>query len=355
MKKTVLSAIILGLSFLLLFLAGRYHGFAGWYAVHIYPLFTRTLGIIIGIVPFSVAEITLYALILILTGSFFWMIIKLIRRKAGGMDILLYISRILLGASMLFLIYTLWCGINYQRISFAEQEGILQTDYTETELKLLCIGLTEDVNLLSQIVDRDVNGAFVLDGSEAAGAAAALTALGKDYSILGGSYPQVKRLLVPGLLSVQKLSGIYSPFTLEANYNNEMTAYNVPFTACHELAHLRGFMEEEEANFIAYLACMKSDSPAFQYSGSLLAWSYSMNVLYKEDLEAYRDVSKRLDESARFDLKENNAFWGRYESKVAQVANMVNDSYLKAHGKKDGVKSYGRMVDLLIAWQKRLV
>ena len=29
---------------------------------------------------------------------------------------------------------------------------------------------------------------------------------------------------------------------------------------------------------------------------------------------------------------------------------MVNDSYLKANGQADGVKSYNRMVDLLVAY-----
>ncbi len=59
-----------------------------------------------------------------------------------------------------------------------------------------------------------------------------------------------------------------------------MVAYNIPFTACHELAHLRGFMQEQEANFIGYLAGTRSDSLEFNYSGYMLGWIYCTNALY---------------------------------------------------------------------------
>jgi hypothetical protein len=34
---------------------------------------------------------------------------------------------------------------------------------------------------------------------------------------------------------------------------------------------------------------------------------------------------------------------------VERTSNRINNTYLKANNQKDGVKSYGRMVDLLIA------
>ena len=32
-----------------------------------------------------------------------------------------------------------------------------------------------------------------------------------------------------------------------------MPFYNIPHTICHELSHLKGYMREDEANFIGYL------------------------------------------------------------------------------------------------------
>ena len=118
---------------------------------------------------------------------------------------------------------------------------------------------------------------------------------------------------------------------------------------CHELTHLRGYMQEEEANFIAYLACRDSDDPEFQYSGTLLALICARNALYSADPEAYKAVHSLLDDGVRRDLQDRSAFWKQYDTPAADVAQNVNDGYLKLNQQPDGVKSYGRMVDLLLS------
>lgn len=35
-----------------------------------------------------------------------------------------------------------------------------------------------------------------------------------------------------------------------------------------------------------------------------------------------------------------------------QVSDRVNDAYLKANGQENGLRSYGRMVDLLLAYYR---
>ena len=124
----------------------------------------------------------------------------------------------------------------------------------------------------------------------------------------------------------------------------------IPFTACHELSHLRGFMQEQEANFIAFLACSKSGEDAFAYSGYLSGWIQCMNVLYKTDYDAWKEVRGTLPPEAEADLRLNREFWAKYDGAIAEVSNKVNDTYLKANGQKDGVKSYNRMVDLIVAY-----
>lgn len=52
------------------------------------------------------------------------------------------------------------------------------------------------------------------------------------------------------------------------------------------------------------------------------------------------------------DLNANSLFWDQYEGKVAETATKVNDTYLKLHQQKDGVKSYGRVVDLMLAYYR---
>lgn len=129
-----------------------------------------------------------------------------------------------------------------------------------------------------------------------------------------------------------------------------MTPYNIPFTACHELSHLRGFMEEKEANFIAFLACIGSDRTDFQYSGYLSGWTYCMNALYRADAEAWQETRSLLDKKAEADVWANSQFWNSYEGVISETADRINDTYLRANGQADGVRSYDRMVDLIMAY-----
>ena len=129
--------------------------------------------------------------------------------------------------------------------------------------------------------------------------------------------------------------------TVEANYNGDMTPYNIPHTACHELSHLRGFMREDEANFIGYLACIGSGDADFIYSGYLLGFIYAGNALAARDYRAYADLYYELPEAVQEDLLQNYIFWEAWDGAVAEAANRMNDTYLKINDQKDGVESYG--------------
>lgn len=236
--------------------------------------------------------------------------------------------------------------------------------YTAEELKSVCLWLTEEVNGLSADVVRDEGGVMRLgEGGMEAGkdtqgplrkeAVRAMQRLGREYPELSGFYPNPKGLLCPWILSVQQLTGIYSPFTVEANYNSGIVDYNIPFTMCHELSHLRGFMQEEEANFIAFLASIGSDDMHFQYSGYLMGWKYCMNVLYKADYDAWEEVRAQLSGNVEPDLTANRDFWDQYDGRIAEAANKVNDTYLKANDQSEGVESYSKMVDLIVAYRTK--
>lgn len=323
---------------------------AQWYSEHIYPWIVSLIGRFFGIFPFSVAEFLLYAGILLLVGSLVRIIYRLIKKKADKKEGLRYLRRLGIIALILAALYMTNCGINYHRNSFAESIGLKADTYTVDELKGVCMELTERVNTYAGQVERDADGVMVLSGNEREEAVAAMERLGEKWDALAGYYPKPKPLAFSAFLSVQNLTGIYSPFTVEANYNQDMTPYNIPFTACHELSHLRGFMQEEEANFIAWLACKDAPETELQYSGSMLAWIHCMNVLYEEDRAAWSEIREILSEEADVDLRANSEFWDKWDGAVAEVSEQINDNYLKANGQKDGVQSYGRMADLVVVY-----
>jgi len=371
-KRLLAACVFLAGAGILMVCARQVPGFAEWYAVHIYQKLTAVTGRVTGLAPFSVVEIGLYVLLILLPVTGLGAVVKSVRFGQGGENALCWASGLFLTASALLFLYAANCGVNYQRESFSEKTGLAAKQYTAEELKQVCLWLTEEVNALAGQVERGGSGEMILaaPAEEKKDAAAAeyeemplqvlgdtavqaMTALAEEYPDMKGYYPHPKPVCVSEILSYQNLSGVYSPFTIEANYNADMVDYNIPFTLCHELSHLRGFMQEEEANFIAFLACIGSDNRDFEYSGYLTGWVYCMNALRRADAEEWQQVREWLDEAAEADLRENSKFWEYYDGAVAEVSDKVNDTYLKANGQSEGVQSYGRMVDLIIAYAER--
>lgn len=349
-KRLLAGCILLGLGGILTVVAGRYTGMAEWYSIHIYPVLVSVLGRFSGIFPFSLSELCLYGLIVLLIGSFIHASIEAVRGKQGGVVMLRWASGLFLGAAILVFLYVVNCGINYKRVSFSEKANLQTVKYTTEDLKQVCIWLTKEVNAREGQMKRNESGIMELESPQERDAVKAMEQIGSQYECLVGYYPRPKPLLVSAILSYQGLTGVYSPFTVEANYNKDMPDYNIPFTACHELSHLRGFMQEEEANFIAFLACKEASREDFQYSGYLMGWIYSMNALKVDDGDAWAEVRQGLSQGVEADLQANSKFWAIHEGAVAEVSNQVNDTYLKVNGQSDGVQSYDRMVDLIVAY-----
>lgn len=357
-KQKIASGIFVTGGFVLFFVSRNIHGSAQWYSEHIYPVFVGSVGRMTGIFSFSLAEMLLYILLI-------WIVVSgIVRIRRGRVS--LWLWNVCLLASVLFFLYMVNCGVNYSRDSFAESAGLRLEKYSAGDLEEVCRWLTQEVNERSVQVERDEDGVMTLGAARSgtlkrkdilqeAGTQAvqAMTKLGEMYNGLSGYYPEPKGLKVPWILSVQQLSGVYSPFTIEANYNSAMVDYYIPFTMCHELSHLRGFMQEKEANFIGFLACREAETEEFRYSGSLIGWTYCMNVLYKADYEKWEALYDRLTPQVKKDLQKNREFWDTYDGTVAEVSNKVNDTYLKANGQTDGVESYDRMVDLIVAYYQK--
>jgi hypothetical protein len=148
------------------------------------------------------------------------------------------------------------------------------------------------------------------------------------------------------------LSGFYFPFTAEATVNAALPDAEVPFVAAHEMAHQRGIAPEDEANFQAFLACRESGLAAARYSGALGAFGLAWNALAAAAPDSARTMAPRLLEAGpRADRAAIRAFWARHEGIASHVAERVNHAYLRANAQRGGIASYGRSVDLLLAYE----
>lgn len=344
-------------SFFLLFLAADQKGFAESYATTVYPCLSRLGNAVTGTVPFSVGEVFLFLLAAFLFAAVIRLIIRLIRGKGSrGLTAWEFLVNLLCLTGILFFLFTLNCGINYRRSTFAETCGLEVRQSREPELVTLCKSLASDSNRMRKGVETDENSVMKLRSrrfpQNAEKARDAFDRLSKNDPLLRPGYSAPKPVFASELMSQCNITGMFFPFTFEANVNTDIPDYTLPFTMCHELTHLRGYMREDEANFVAYLACEASGDGDFRYSGSAMAFTYANNALSAADQKEAGKVYATLNSGVQKDFQSNDAYWDRFKGPVAEASTKANNNYLKANAQTDGVQSYGRMVDLLLALQR---
>ena len=327
------------------------------YSQSLYPRMIRPISLFTGLFPFSLAEFILIASVCICLVMLILALRTLVKKpKAFFHGCLRIVPKIALLFVLLYVGFNMVWGLNYSRLSFATLSGLQVEPAAVEDLKELALSLTRRANELRGLVHEDASGVMVLPQGirEMLGRAElGYQRAARIYPELGGKYGRPKGVFLSRYWSFTGISGAYFPFTAEANVNVDQPHFLLPSTAAHEMAHQRGFAREDEANFIAYLTCSAHPDPDFQYSGVALALGNTMNALYRYDREAYKEVRSQYSEGLNRDLQNLREYWARFEGPVERVSNRVNDTYLKANRQQDGVHSYGRMVDLLLAEFRR--
>lgn len=334
------------------------------FARGIYRILAIVLGTITRWFPFSVGEICIYVLpfvALFFLGRFIYKLIKAKGKRmvTFGKGILNFFCVISIG----IFAFVMLCGTNYYRYRFETYLDYKVEEYTKIDLYNLCDYLVNKLNESRENVQTDKDGitksSYEDTGELLDVAGEVMSDFSKNYAALRYSTGEVKPVLASRAMSYTETVGIYIPFTMEANINIDTIYYNQPVDAIHELAHLRGIMLEDEANYIAYLACISSNEPDFIYSGYMLAYIYASNQLYDEDIELYSHIIDKLSDGVKIDLTANHIYWKQFDTptgnKIANVSNKLNDTYLNINGQEQGTKSYGMVVDLLIAEYKEKV
>lgn len=384
--------IIAGMVVLLNIIAWSSEAFCDWYIRYVFPVWVNTYGRLTGLFPFSVGEwlivagvfLVIAAVILMIASALRWIIRQCrvhhvdkqdecssashvtrpsVTRGRGHFEKLCYgfftfFAWVLLAV---FVLMTLNCTILYHATPFSEKYFATEKGtYTLQDLTALRNMLVEKCNELSGQMQRTEEGEIIYEGNMRKKAISDMQALGETYDALQGFYPMPKPLYFSDFVSQQYMLGYYFPFSMEANYNKVAYVTNLPVTMCHELAHLKGYIQEDEANFIGFLACISSDDLLFQYSGYLSVLNYVNNDFYEavgEDYERYMaevQIDRQVYEDAVFVRKED---WDRIEKEAVvdtEVVDAVSTGFvetsLKLNGVDDGMVAYSRVVGLLLQW-----
>ena len=289
------------------------------------------------------------------------LLVVVVRRVRTRRPVLPPLAVAAFAAALSAFLFVAWAG-NHYAPPLADELGLAVRTYSVDELADATEHYLSDAAELAGQVPRDGEGTLERQDFFALArvAGASYESLAGTYAVFRGPTVPVKALLAWGVpLLYSGHTGIYWAPTGEAGVPLDCAVADMPFIMCHEAAHRLAIASEQEANFAAYLACEVSEDVRFAYSGAFNAFCYCYNALYRADPERAQAL---LQEVAQGDLRRGvelvladwnatSAHYRAYEGPFEEVGTTVNDTYLKSFGEASGVRSYGLVVDYLIAWQ----
>lgn len=330
--------------------------FMDFWVFHVAGPFEQFCGRIWSVFPFSVVELAAILLILGTLSILIWSLVGLCRSK----QIKLFFHHIgVLFAIWLWVLaafYWLW-NTAYYASTFSQRSGLVSPPYSTHELALVTDYFAQQAARLSDQVKRDQELHWAEDLDSCIQNSSKLYAnIEEIFPCLQGNSVKPKPLRLSKLQSILGFTGVYSPFTGEANINIDAPAASIPSTIGHEMSHQRMVASELEANFIGIAACTTCDDVVFQYSGYLSGLMYLSNALHSAAPELWRAiVDTHFTPEMVTDWNDNRDYWKALSSPAEQIADRAYDTFLKGNDQELGVRSYGACIDLLVAYYLPLI
>lgn len=325
--------------------------FAEWFTGSVGHTLRRGLAALTSWIPFSLAELLLYLLpfLLIFVARHAWRYHCETWRAT-----LRYLICLLAVCSIFFSAFALSFGTGYHTRGLAERINLSATEIDAAALKTTAVLLVTEINALAPEIAYGADGFSKMPYTVEEMSDKLLTAYARvsaEFPFIRTVKSRVKPVAASRLMSYTHITGVYTYFTGEANLNTYFPDYTLPFTAAHELAHQRGIARENEASFVAFLACIASDDPYIRYAGYLNLYEYVTGALYYADKEAHFELLKALHPAVLGELRAYDAFFAEFaDAPMASVSDTVNDTFLKLNGNKAGTASYGLVVELAVAY-----
>lgn len=345
--------ILAGFSAVLLFAFYQSADFADFYSRHIGSVFRFILAKLSDPFPFSVAETIIFSLP-IFVGAVIAHTVRLSKQSAAKNC--RFIMALLSILTLLFSLFVLTFAAAYRGSTLEEKLGLERKYVSAAELAATANALAKQIEGVLDEVRFNYGSFSVMPyplDEMTKKLNDAFEKVCEKYPFVQPMRTRVKPVVLSELMTYTHISGVYSYFTGEANLNVNFPDYMLPYTAAHELSHQRGIAREDEANFMAFLVCIESDDPYIRYSGYVNVLGYVLSSLYSADPAEYMKVWRAMDRRVVFEFASYSEFFDKYrESKVSKVSETINDTYLKIQGQAEGTRSYGRVVDLAVAYAK---
>lgn len=313
-----------------------------WYADRFYPFLQSTLTALSNRSPIALFDVAIILLVSI--ALWIWVrSIRLARKKQALRNLWRgFVATLTLLAGVYLWFLAAW-GLNYARPPLETQIPFDASRVTPAAVRALAEYGIAQANR-THAAGHAAGFPAIFDRPQSL--ADALHAVEQDF---GRPRPTVfatpKWSLLSPFYRASGVSGQLAPFFLETLLNPDLTGPERPAVLAHEWAHLSGYAPEADASFVGTLAVLRSGA-AGEYSGWL---DIAMEAVGQLQPVTQKIVLQQLADGPRADQLAiyNRVVKARVES-VDRVAWSTYDQALKLQGVEEGVKSYSRVIQLLI-------
>ena len=347
---TILTLSPLVALFCITWLSGDAEKVERHYSGGIYPVISGWLRSFFAVFPVSVGDLIYGILILLMVVMAVRTGVGLITGRFNRRVFFARVRWLLPLLLLVYLLFTLFWGINYRRSGLASQLGLDTSLISHREIYEVDCLLLDRVNRLRSEVDTM---AFRSRQELFQKAYAAYDSVSLRYPFLKADAPLLRSSLWSPLGDYLGFMGYYNPFTGEAQVNTGIPDFLLPYTACHELAHQLGYAKENEANMAGYLAAASSTDPRFLYSVYLDLFLYVNRDLHQMDSTEARRMSALLSDQVKGDLRRWRVYSGKQDNRISAWVGRAYENYLRSHGQPRGLKTYSEVSRFVIAYRRK--
>lgn len=282
-----------------------------------------------------------YIITVFLIASLFVVIYKVIKRYKNYRSYLNLINYFL----FLFCLFQILWGINYKVNPLQHyDDNMIQVD--SSVLFFHFKNQTSEVNRLRQLVlhfpDRKEIEKILLKDFKAN------NAIFEDLKLPKPSPLSIKYLFSGAFLNFNT-AGMYFPFTGECLVDIGLHPLQIPPVAAHEWFHGSGVTDEGQCSFLAWLVCARySDNILVKYAAELDIWKDMAPVVRSISSVRYTETLSILDPLVTADIKEIYENSLKFSNRFDFIQRKIYNNYLKSQGIKEGVRSYGKVVNYVL-------
>jgi hypothetical protein len=308
-----------------------------YYSKGLYPYIAKFFSSFSNLIPFSLWDVFWVLIVLLIISGLVLIAVKKI--KPGW-----FILRTLQLLALIYSLFYIGWGYNYFRPKIENRIGWESTKPDEVIFRSILDSVIINTNrnyTLISISDYSKIDSLVEESYR-------INSIGLGIDFPNGTR-RPKTMIFSSFYGKLGVSGYFGPFFNEIHVNSYLLPMDYPFVLAHEKAHQFGVTSEAEANFVAFIICVKSEDLQLKYSGYQSLLFYFLKDA--SQMSDYKEYLNKVDKNVISDLRFRQKYYRTLENKkFSDMQTATNDVYLKANKIEKGVKNYNQVVSLVISW-----